>query len=96
MRHFGQFTVVGYNHKGGSQPFLQIEKEPVEFLGIGPVEVAAGFVGKDHFGPVDQGPGHGHPLLLATREFAGPVMQAFAQSYEFQNLPGPPVGFRLG
>src|SRR5512135_929222 len=38
------------------------------------VEVAGGLVGQDHGGVVEQGPGDGHPLLLAARELVGLVV----------------------
>ena len=47
--------------------------------GIG-VQVPGGLVGEDQVGPVDQGPGTGAALLLATRHLAGPVRQPVADA----------------
>ena len=61
----GQFSVVRYHQEGLSQLCFQGQKELMQFLRMFAVEVAGGFVGKHHIGFVDEGPGHGHPLLFA-------------------------------
>ena len=53
------------------------------------VQVARGLIGKDDEGIIDQGAGDGHPLLLATRKLAGPVLSALYQAHSFQGLKRP-------
>ncbi len=66
----------------GVQVFQQVEQ-----LGTGAgIERAGWLVGEDHLGIVDQGPRHGDPLLLATRELAGRVAQALAKAQPAQQL----------
>ena len=51
-----------------------------EDLGAGAaVEVAGGLVGEDDLRAAGEGAGHGHALLLATGELAGPVLEAVAE-----------------
>ena len=53
--------------------FAQQEENLVQLLGVFGIEVAAGLVGEDDFGGVNQGAGHGHALLFAAAHFAGLV-----------------------
>ena len=56
------------------------ERRKREQLGPGlGVERAGGLVGEDDVGAVDEGPGHGDPLLLATGQLGGPVAQPVAE-----------------
>ena len=50
----------------------------------GRVEVAGGLVGQDQVRVGDQGPGHRHPLLLATGELAGTVVDPVGQAHPVQ------------
>ena len=50
------------------------------------VEVAGGLVGQEDQGAVDEGPGHRHPLLLATGELAGEVVALLGQADEVEHL----------
>ena len=55
-------------------------EEAQHLLGRVGVEVAGGFVGEDQVGTVDQGPGTGTALLLATRQLTRPMGQAIGDS----------------
>ena len=64
----------------------------VEDLGAGGgVEIAGRFVGEDDLRPAGQRPAHGDPLLLAARQFAGPMARAIDESDGLDHLvePGP-------
>ena len=50
------------------------------------VEVAGGLVGQQDERPVDEGPGHGHPLLLATGQLVGQVVPLLGQPDQVEHL----------
>jgi hypothetical protein len=50
------------------------------------VEVARGLVGQQDEWPVDEGPSHGYPLLLATRELVGAPVHLLAQPDQLEDL----------
>ena len=57
---------MGHHEDGGLQGFLGLLKGPDHRpAGLG-VQIAGGFVRQDQQGVVDEGPGHGGPLLLAA------------------------------
>ena len=58
----------------------------MEFIGVGRVQVAGGFIGKNNFGLIDQGPGNGYPLLFATRKALGLIFHSVGQAQSFSNL----------
>ena len=53
-------------------------------------------VGQDEGGVADQGPGDGHPLLLATGQLPGPVLHPVAQAHPLQGADGPLPPFGPG
>ncbi len=53
------------------------------------VQCAGGLVGQDHRGVPRQGPGDGHPLLLAAGELAGQVLPLVRQAHPLQGLRWP-------
>ena len=75
----GQALVVG--HHDHREPLLLVEtpQEVVQSLPGLLVEVAGGLVGQEGPRRLDQGAGHRHPLLLAARERARPVVAALRE-----------------
>ena len=70
-----------------SSSFRPAEEVEDLLAGLG-VQVAGGLVGQQQGRVVDQGPGDGHPLLLAAGELGRLVVQAVPQPH--------PVEQRLG
>ena len=60
------------------------------------IEVARGFVGQQHGGGIDQGPGDGHALLLAAGKLAGLMVAAPGETHHFQQLRGAAFDLRTG
>jgi len=92
--HHGLVLVVGHQNEGLPQFPLQA---PQFLLDLGPqvgVQGAHGFVQQQDPGLVDQGPGQGHPLLLAAGKFVGEAFFQAAQAQKFQLVAHPPVYFR--
>ena len=79
---------VGHHDDGDAAAVQELELVQ-DILGLVRGQVSGGFVGEDDPGMVDQGPGDGHPLLLAAGELVGPVVDAVGQSDLSQNLEGP-------
>lgn len=77
--HLGQRVVVGHNDKRLAELFAEPEKQLVQLLRVARVEVAAGLVGKDYFGRIDERPRYGHALLLAAAHLAGLVVDAVVE-----------------
>ena len=53
------------------------------------VHVACGLVGEHEDRGMDQGPGNGHPLLLAHAELGRQVVDAIAESQPFEHILHP-------
>ena len=64
--------VVGRHHHRGARPVDAVEQ--AHDAAVGGVQVAGRLVGQEDQGPVDEGPGDGHPLLLAAGELVGQVL----------------------
>jgi hypothetical protein len=84
VAHSGQLIVVGHDDKGLLIPVTQGEKQLMQFFFVVGVQVARGLIGEYHIGMIDQGPGHGYPLLLASRKFRRFVVKPVTQCKEFQ------------
>ena len=84
----GQALVVGDQHQGRAALFVEFEQQVADALASVAVEVAGGFIGKQHVRLRGKGAGNGYPLLLATGELAWRVSQALAQADTFQQVPG--------
>ena len=67
---------------------VQFDQQFDQFVGIGLVEGAGRLVGEKKPGLIDQGPGNGDALLLATRYFRRPMMEAMGQPDFVQQLFG--------
>src|SRR5919199_1394131 len=84
----GYLVFVGDHHHGPSG--LVEPVEDVEYMGGGGgVEVAGRLVGQDDRWTGGDGPGDGHPLLLAAGELRGQVPHAFGQPDGGQGGPRP-------
>ena len=84
--------IGGLGHLGGvgdqNDAFALLGQlaEDVQNLVLGlPVQVARGLVGQDDFGVVGQGPGDGHPLLLAAGELQHPAVGLFGAQATFSS-----------
>lgn len=79
---------MGDQHQGRAALFVEFEQQVADALAGVAVEVAGGFIGKQHVRFCGKGTGNRHPLLLATGKLAWRVGQALAQAYTFQQVPG--------
>ena len=83
-RHLG---IMGYEDDG--DPLLPVEcLEELDNLRarLG-IEVPGGLVRQDDPGIVEQCPGDGHPLLLASGQLRGPVRLPVRQTHQREHLP---------
>src|SRR5215204_2617237 len=55
------------------------------------VQVGQGLVHQEHLGLADDGPAHGHPLALATRELLGLAVQQGGELQHVGHLVDPPL-----
>jgi hypothetical protein len=76
---------VGGHHHGGARAVDPIE-QPHDPLAGGRVQVAGGLVGQQQQRSVDEGPGHGHPLLLPPGQLPGEVVALLRQPDQVQHL----------
>ena len=89
LRPGGKLTVVGRDQERNAVPVLQFEEHFVNmFTGAG-VEVPRGFVGQNHDGLVDERARHRHPLLFASRQLSGLVVQPVPEPDLAQQRLGP-------
>ena len=92
----GFFLVVGHIDEGDAQLLLhplQLDLHPLAQLQIqGP----QGFVQEQYLGPVHQGPGNGHPLLLAAGQLLDPALFIALEVHQLQHLLYPLLDLRLG
>ena len=84
---FGEPLVVGHQGDGEAMAFPQIEKQIVQGVGVGRVQVPRGLVRKEQGWVVDQCAGHSHPLLLPATELARQVLGPGCQPQFFQLWP---------
>ena len=83
-----ELFVVSDDNEGLSETVTEIEKEAVELSLVGTVEAAAGFVGEDDGGFIDECSRHSHALFFAAGELRGLVVGTFAEPHEVQQLQG--------
>ena len=77
---------MGDDHQHHPLLLLQLQEQPADAVGGGLVKVAGGLVGQQEHGPLEQGPGQGCPLLLASGELGGAMIQPAAQAHTVQQL----------
>ena len=77
--------VVGGDDHRGPGPVDPVEQAHDAEAGRG-VEVPGGLVGQEDQRAVDEGPGHRHPLLLATGQLAGQVVALLGQADQVEDL----------
>ena len=82
----GQAFVMGHQHQGGAVLLVQFKEQVGDALAGVAVQVAGGFIGKQHVGVGGERPGDGNPLLLATRKLAWRVAQALAQTDALEQM----------
>ena len=80
-----QHLVMGGDHHRGPGAVDAIEELHDALARLG-VEVPGGLVGQQDEGPVHEGPGHRHPLLLATGELAREVVGLLGQTHQVEDL----------
>ena len=85
---------MGDDDEGLLELVAQVEEELVQLDFVFRVEASRGFVGQDYRGAVDEGPGHGHPLLFAARELGRFVSQPVAQTQKVEYPFGLPLCLR--
>ena len=73
-------------------PRDQLGHEVDDELAVVSVEVARGLVGEEDDRAVDEGPGEGHPLLLAPRELGRIVVGAIGEADAVEQLEGARAG----
>ena len=88
----GQAFVVGHQHQGGAAFLVQFEEQIGDALAGVTVQVAGGFIGKQHVRFGGKRTGNRYPLLFATRQLARRMGQALAQAYAFQPMFGALAG----
>ena len=76
----GQLLVMCDDDEGLPQLVAQLEEEAMQLHLVVRVEAPGGLVGQDHRWVIDQGTGHGDPLLLSAREGCRFVLHAVGQS----------------
>jgi hypothetical protein len=93
VRQGGLAGVVGHHEKGLAAIVHQAPQQGQDLAAGGAVQVAGGLVGQEDQGVGHQGPGDGHALLLAARQFAGQVGPPPGQPNQVQGAAGAPPGF---
>ena len=89
--HAGDLPVVGDDEHGAAGLGLILQQ--LEDLHAGAeVEVARGLVGDEQRVAGGEGPGDGHPLLLAAGQLARVVVQPLGQPHLVEHLGGPLAG----
>lgn len=68
VTHSCQLLVVGHYDYGLAQLLAKGEKQAVDLLLGGRIQIARGLVGQQNSRVVDKCAGYGHPLLLTTRK----------------------------
>ena len=90
VRAVGDRMVVGDHHDGKSTLMLGSEQVENLFPGLF-IEIASGFIGKEHRRLVDERSCNGDPLAFASGEFPGTMVQAMSQAERFKafhSIPG--------
>lgn len=83
-----QALIVGDQHQGGAAFLVQFEQQVADVLAGMSIEVAGGFIGKQHIGFGGKCPGDRHALLLTTGKLARRMTQALAQADPAQQFSG--------
>ncbi len=91
----GQTGVVRDQDDGQALPLVEVLEDRPDLLAPGRIEVSRRLVGEQDFGPVDQGPGDGHPLHLAVRELAGEAVGALVEAEKLQDAADVLLGSRF-
>ena len=89
MRAFaarGQGRIVGDQHQGGVVVAIQRKQQVADVMAGALVEVAGGFVGKQHARAMHECAGDRHALLLAAGQLGRVVSAARGQADRFQRV----------
>ncbi len=92
----GLLLVVGDVDKGDAHGLLDALQLVLHILAQLQVQGAQGLVQQQDLGPVHQGPGDGHPLLLPAGELGDPALFKALQVDHLQHLHDPVVDLLLG
>ena len=87
-----QAFVVRHQHQGGAAFLIQFKEQISNTLARVAVQIACGFIGKQHVGVGGKCAGDSHPLLLTARQLAWRVTQTLTQPDPFQQVPGMGAG----
>ena len=71
----GELAIVRHDDEGALVALDELEKHVVEALAGLRVQVTRRLIGQQERRPVDERPGHGHALLLSSRQLVGPMLQ---------------------
>ena len=74
------------DHQHGGTLLADLAEELHQLCAELRVDVARGLVGDDGAGVVGQGPGDGHPLLLAAGKLPGHIPHAPLQAHQAQHI----------
>eukprot|EP00659_Diplonema_papillatum_P000289 gene290-411_t len=83
---------MGHQHQGRAALFVEFEQQVADALAGMAVEVAGGFIGKQHVRFGSKRPGNRYPLLLTPRELARRVGETLAQADTLQQVFGALAG----
>ena len=92
----GLLLVVGHVDEGDAQLLLHALEFHLHLLAKLKVQGAQRLVQKQHLGLVHQGPGDGHPLLLAAGKLIDPALAVALQVHELQHGFHLPLDLGLG
>jgi hypothetical protein len=81
--------IVRYHEDGLPARVGQAAQQIHDLAAAATIEIARGFVGQEDERLNDQGPGDGHPLLFAAREFPGEMTPAMGQTDPIKRRSGP-------
>ena len=80
---------MSHHHDGLTHLVHGVANEAQDLRARVEIDIAGGLVGEDHLRLAGQRPCHRHALLLATRQLAGPVLEAVGQAGGADHLVDP-------
>ena len=80
--------IMSDEHNSEVQVLLKFEEKINKGVGIGFVERAGGFIGKEQLGLIDQGTNHGNPLTFPARELGWALVLMRTETNSGQQCAG--------
>ena len=84
----GEFRIVRDDHQNDLLSSFKIHQDVGDRFGHLPVEVSGRLITQQQRRLANQGTGQGRPLFFSTGKLARKMVQAVAQTYRFEQLPG--------